>query len=97
MEREVERLIARHSKNPVRIAVGNPAMKASEQVDLHFYDVENDHKLGLLQHMLKQEEGSFLVFARTKHGTDRLAKKLSALGGRPISNYPRSPKASCAT
>src|SRR5258708_26227015 len=26
--------------------------------------------------MLKEEEGSFLVFARTKHGADRLAKKL---------------------
>jgi ATP-dependent RNA helicase RhlE len=87
MEKEVERLIARHSKNPVRIAVGNPASKASEQVDLHFYEVENDMKLGLLQHMLKEEDGSFLVFSRTKHGTDRLAKKLSALGLRSVAMH----------
>jgi ATP-dependent RNA helicase RhlE len=87
MEKEVERLIARHSKNPVRIAVGNPAVKACEQVDLHFYEIENDLKLGLLQHMLTEEEGSFLVFSRTKHGTDRLAKKLSALGVRSVAMH----------
>jgi ATP-dependent RNA helicase RhlE len=45
-------------------------------VDLRLYEVEQDRKLGLLQLMLKEEEGSFLVFARTKHGADRLAKKL---------------------
>ncbi len=80
MEREVERLIARHSKNPVRISIGSAPTRASEQVDLHFYEVENEMKLSLLQHMLKEEEGSFLVFSRTKHGTDKLAKKLSAMG-----------------
>src|SRR5947199_10442544 len=28
--------------------------------------------------MLREEQGSFLVFARTKHGADRLAKKLAS-------------------
>jgi ATP-dependent RNA helicase RhlE len=42
--------------------------------------VEADRKLGLLQSMLREEKGSFLVFARTKHGADKLAKKL-ATGG----------------
>jgi ATP-dependent RNA helicase RhlE len=30
--------------------------------------------------MLKEEEGTFLVFSRTKHGADRVAKKLEKLG-----------------
>ena len=30
--------------------------------------------------MLRREEGSFLVFARTKHGADRLSKKLACQG-----------------
>ena len=51
--------------------------KPVEQVDLHFYEVEQDRKLGLLEMMLDEEQGSFLVFARTKHGADRLAKKLA--------------------
>jgi ATP-dependent RNA helicase RhlE len=80
MQKDVERLIARHSKNPVRIAVGGSKMAPPDQVDLHVYEVENHVKLGLLRHMLSQDAGSFLVFARTKHATDRLAKKLSLLG-----------------
>jgi ATP-dependent RNA helicase RhlE len=47
---------------------------------LHLYEVEQDCKLGLLENMLRKEPGSFLVFARTKHGADKLSKKL-ARGG----------------
>ncbi len=32
-----------------------------------------DQKLGLLNQMLSQEQGSFLVFTRTKHGADRVS------------------------
>ena len=80
MERTVERLIQKHSTDPLRIAVKSSAQKTPDQVDLHVYEVEKDMKISLLQHMLEQEEGSFLVFARTKHGTDKLAKKLSTYG-----------------
>jgi ATP-dependent RNA helicase RhlE len=87
MPKDVERLIARHSKTPVRISVGGGAMKTPEQIDLHVYEVEEHMKIGLLRHMLDQETGSFLVFARTKHGTDRLASKLSALGTRAVAMH----------
>jgi ATP-dependent RNA helicase RhlE len=72
-------LIKDHVKNPVRITIGS-ATKPAEDVDLHVYEVEQDRKLGLLQLMLKEKEGSFLVFARTKHGADRLAGKLLRAG-----------------
>jgi ATP-dependent RNA helicase RhlE len=36
---------------------------------------------------LKQEEGSFLVFARTKHGADRLSKQLSGLGFKTVAMH----------
>ena len=39
-----------------------------------------DLKLALLRKLLADETGSFLVFARTKHGTDKLAKKLISNG-----------------
>ena len=72
-------LIQSHVKDPVRIAIGSTT-KPVENVDLHLYEVEQDRKLGLLQTMLANERGSFLVFARTKHGADRLAKKLARNG-----------------
>ena len=36
--------------------------------------------MGLLNQMLNAHEGTFLVFSRTKHGADRIAKKLEKLG-----------------
>ena len=48
-----------------------------EQVDLKLYEIDAAQKLPLLESMLATETGSFLVFARTKHGADRLAKQLS--------------------
>jgi ATP-dependent RNA helicase RhlE len=79
IESSVAHLIETHLKNPVRVAIGSTT-KPSEHVDLHLYEVEHDRKLGLLEKMLEQEQGSFLVFARTKHGADRLAKKLVRSG-----------------
>ena len=75
IEPSVARVIETQVKNPVRVTIGS-ITKPVDRINLHFYEVEQDRKLGLLQHMLKQEQGSFLVFARTKHGADRLAKKL---------------------
>ncbi|MEO7649138.1 MAG: DEAD/DEAH box helicase, partial [Bryobacteraceae bacterium] len=79
IESSVAHLINTCVKNPVRIAVGS-VTKPAEHVDLAYFEVEQDRKLGLLQFMLGDEQGSFLVFARTKHGADRLAKKLSRDG-----------------
>jgi ATP-dependent RNA helicase RhlE len=72
----VTRVIDAHVKNPVRVSIGSTTRPA-DQVSLRLYEVEQDRKLGLLQLMLKEEDGSFLVFARTKHGADKLAKKLA--------------------
>jgi len=79
IESSVAHLIQAHVRNPVRVAIGS-ITKPSELVNLHIYEVEQDRKLGLLEHMLKTEQGSFLVFARTKHGADKLAKKLERSG-----------------
>jgi ATP-dependent RNA helicase RhlE len=79
IESSVKHLVETHVRNAVRVEVGSTT-KPIDTVDLHLYEVEPDRKLGLLQMMLRDEQGSFLVFARTKHGADRLAKKLSRDG-----------------
>jgi len=79
IERSVAHLVDSHVRNPVRIAIG-PTTTPVAQVDLHLYEVEQDSKLSLLTKLLRQEKGSFLVFVRTKHGTDRLAKNLDRVG-----------------
>jgi ATP-dependent RNA helicase RhlE len=79
IESSLQHLVEEYAPNAARIAVG-AANKPAERVDFQFYEVEQDRKLELLDTMLRQEEGSFLVFARTKHGADRLARKLANQG-----------------
>ncbi|MBI5282771.1 MAG: DEAD/DEAH box helicase [Candidatus Solibacter usitatus] len=81
IESSVAHLINRYLNNPVRIAIGSTT-KPADHIDLHVYEVEQDRKLSLLHSLLDKEQGSFLVFARTKHGADRLARKLSSRGVR---------------
>jgi ATP-dependent RNA helicase RhlE len=87
MDKTVERLIHKFSKEPVRVTVQKSIAKTPDQVELGLYEVESDHKVELLRHMLTLEEGSFLVFTRTKHGADRLSKRLSASGIRAVAMH----------
>ncbi|HEY7387307.1 MAG TPA: DEAD/DEAH box helicase [Bryobacteraceae bacterium] len=77
--KSVAHLISAHVKDAARVAIGTTT-KPIDRIDLYVYEVEQDRKLSLLRQLLREEEGSFLVFARTKHGTDRLARRLTAGG-----------------
>ncbi len=79
IEKSVKHLVETRLPKAVRIECGSTT-KPIELVDLQLYEVEQDCKLGLLQNMLREYDGSFLVFARTKRGADRLSKKLSREG-----------------
>jgi ATP-dependent RNA helicase RhlE len=79
IESSVRHLVDTQVRDAVRIEVGS-ITKPVEKVDLFVYEVEQDRKQGLLETMLKDEAGSFLVFARTKRGAERLSKRLSLSG-----------------
>jgi len=79
IEPSAAKLIAQHLTDPVRVAIG-VVTKPTENVDLHVYEIEHDRKVELLHHMLGREQGSFLVFARTRHGVEKLAKRLARVG-----------------
>ncbi|MBM3768012.1 MAG: DEAD/DEAH box helicase [Acidobacteria bacterium] len=79
IERSVAHLVDSYVKDPVRVTIGS-ITRPVEQIDLHVYEVEQDRKARLLRHLINNEKGSMLVFARTKHGTDRLAKHLGRDG-----------------
>ena len=79
MESSVKSLITTYLKNPVRVAMGSTT-KVADNIDLNVYEVEQTEKVALLQSMLRENKGSFLIFARTKHATERLAKHLAMSG-----------------
>jgi ATP-dependent RNA helicase RhlE len=66
-------------RNPVRIEIGS-VLKPSPNVELRSFEVPADKKQELLEHLLGEHDGSFLVFVRTKHGADRVARRLSRAG-----------------
>ncbi len=79
IESSVKHLVETHVRNAVRIEAGSTTTPA-ENIELHHYEVSQDNKLDLLQHLLNAETGPVLVFARTKHGADKLAKRLAQNG-----------------
>ncbi len=74
--REVANL---YLKNPVRIEISSE-LKPSPNVKLQSFEVPADKKQELLEHLLETNQGSFMVFVRTKHGADRVARRLSRAG-----------------
>lgn len=79
LDAQIKNVVREYLKDPVRIEIGS-VLKPSENVELQSFEVEQEKKLELLEHLLHQEKGSFLVFVRTKHGADRVAKKLHRSG-----------------
>ncbi|MBF8962867.1 DEAD/DEAH box helicase [Pontibacter sp. FD36] len=63
--------------NPVKVEV-TPVSSTAEKVGQAVYFVEKNDKRDLLRHLLSESEiDRVLVFTRTKHGADRVAKDLN--------------------
>ena len=62
-------------RNFVRVEIGN-ILKPAEMVELQAFEVPLTGKKDALRELLYNESGKTLVFARTKRGTERLAKEL---------------------
>jgi len=77
---QIQRLTASFMNNPVRIEVAATATP-SKSVRQNVYTVVADRKLELLTKILDEHEvGPTLIFMRTKHRTDRVAKALNKQG-----------------
>jgi ATP-dependent RNA helicase RhlE len=80
MPQEVQDLIRNIAKSPLRIAAESPATKKGE-IRQSVYYVAKDRKRALLKHVIvEQAMENVIVFARTKHGADRIAKDLNKSG-----------------
>lgn len=76
MPDEIAKLSNSILTNPVRIEV-TPVSSTAEKIEQAVYFVERNDKKSLLIHLLKSPEiKSALVFTRTKHGADKIAKEL---------------------
>ena len=77
---EIASMAANILNDPQTVEVGerrNPA----ETIEQHFYGVPKERKTDLLIHALETEKmESVLVFSRTKHGADKITRRLDQKG-----------------
>lgn len=80
LSKEIEQLTGEFLHNPKTVQIGkrsNPAETVTQMV----YEVPMHLKQGLLSHLLEDPAmDSVLIFTRTKHGADRVARKLESQG-----------------
>jgi ATP-dependent RNA helicase RhlE len=77
---EIRTLASRILHQPELIDVA-PRNAAADNIEQHVYRVPQDHKRHLLAHLI--DDGGWhqvLVFTRTKHGANRLARQLESKG-----------------
>ena len=78
--REIEELARTMLRDPVRIDI-EPEKPAVELISQSLYYVEKGNKRELLVHLIKHLSVTrAVVFSRTKHGADRIAKSLHLAG-----------------
>ncbi len=76
---KIEQLAKTYLSEPERIAVGQQSMPATEIAQETRF-MNQGEKLPELISILEEQEGSAVVFVRTKYGTERMAKNLVSAG-----------------
>jgi ATP-dependent RNA helicase RhlE len=80
LSREIESLTDQFLRDPKLVQIGRRSNPA-ETVAQFVYEVEKAHKPALLAHLLHDPAMNMvLVFSRTKHGADRIARQLGREG-----------------
>ena len=80
LSREIEKLTHEFQRSPKMVEIGRRANPA-ETVTQFVYEVRSHLKPALLLHLLGDPQfDTVLVFTRTKHGADRLARRLESSG-----------------
>ena len=75
---EIKTLANSILNNPVKVAVA-PVSATADTIQQKVYFVDKENKLELLTHILQNDiSDSVLVFSRTKHGADKIARKLQS-------------------
>ncbi len=85
MPKAIKELVSNYCRNPVQVSV-TPESTTAERIDQYLFMVQQDEKQALLElilsgrHDIPGDLERTLIFTRTKHGADRVVKKLSQRG-----------------
>jgi len=80
MPAAIQKLSQNILKDPVKIEI-SPVNPSAENVTQELYYVEKSNKNSLLLHVLETKDvSSALIFTRTKHGADKITKRIKMSG-----------------
>lgn len=79
LPKDILRMSQAYLENPERIAVGS-TINPSENIDQQVLRITDGEKGDVLIEELDKRMGSIIIFVKTKHGTERMAKRLQKLG-----------------
>jgi ATP-dependent RNA helicase RhlE len=87
LDGEAGRIAARYARDPATHQHGPAARRANVEIEHKFVEVAHEDRIEALVRELDRERDLTLVFVRTKHGADRLVKRLGARGVKAVAMH----------
>ena len=87
LDGEAGRVANRYAHDPAIHQHGPQARRAREEIDHRFVQISQEHRVEGLVRELRRDRDLTLVFVRTKHGADRLVKRLAAHGIKAVAMH----------
>jgi ATP-dependent RNA helicase RhlE len=78
LDGEAGRIARRYAQDPAIHQHGSPERRSNAEIEHRFVQVAHEHRVEALVRELARDRDLTLVFVRTKHGADRLVKRLAA-------------------
>ena len=87
LDGEAGRLAERYARDPAIHQHGGVVRRANAEIEHRFVQVAHEHRVQALVRELGRDRDLTLVFVRTKHGADRLVKRLAAHGVKAVAMH----------
>ena len=87
LDGEAGQIAREYARDPVTHQHGAAERRANEEIEHRFVTVELEHRVEALVRELARDRELSLVFVRTKHGADRLVKRLAGHGVKALAMH----------
>ena len=87
LDGEAGRIAKRYAHDPVVHQHGPAARRPGAEIEHRFVQIAHEHRVEALIRELGRDRDLTLVFVRTKHGADRLVKRLAARGVKAVAMH----------
>jgi ATP-dependent RNA helicase RhlE len=87
LDGEAGRLAERYARDPITHQHGPRERRANREIEHRFVQVNHEHRVEALVRELRHDGDLTLVFVRTKHGADRLVRRLRQHGVQAVAMH----------